>query len=476
MTKLPPGVLLGERESPPRINIAPPVTRANSWEDVTDLAASFGLVLDVWQQTVLRSSMGEMPDGTWAAKRVAFSLPRQNGKSQLLVARALAGVLLFGEMKIVISAHLQDTARETFQKFLELIDASPALASRVRQVMNALNREFIKFTNGAVIQFKARSSGGTRGFSCDCLLLDEAQIMSRRAWASINSTMSARRNPQVWLLGTPPTPDDDGDVFASVRRAALERKSTQAAYLEWSAEPGDDPALATTRAKANPAWHIRINHDVVQGEFETYTPGQFELERLGIWPEDARSGVIQSAAWADRIDLGSTVVGEASLVLDVSPMSSWACLVAGGLNADGRPHVEVTSDGVTLDYRPGVDWLFPLLAGAVARRGGLSLHIVHGSAAEALVPRLEAVGVSVEVLPARDYAAACVQFASDLPTHLGQPALTSAVLAGEKRSTDEGLWTWGRVKSSTDITPLVAATAAAWLASNASYDPMTNIW
>jgi len=29
-----------------------------------------------------------------------------------------------------------------------------------------------------------------------------------------------------------------------------------------------------------------------------------------------------------------------------------------------------------------------------------------------------------------------------------------------KKGTDEGLWTWGRVKSSTDITPLVGATAA----------------
>ena len=51
--------------------------------------------------------------------------------------------------------------------------------------MNALNREFVKFKNGATIRFKARSKGGGRGFSCDCLLLDEAQILRPAAWSAI---------------------------------------------------------------------------------------------------------------------------------------------------------------------------------------------------------------------------------------------------------------------------------------------------
>src|SRR5690606_3878966 len=110
-----------------------------------------------------------------------------------------------------------------FGKFLELIESSPALESRIARngIMNAINREQIKFTNGAIIKFKARSGSGGRGFSSDCLFLDEAQILTPRAWASINSTMSAMPNPQVWLLGTPPTPEDEGEVFGRVRDSAL---------------------------------------------------------------------------------------------------------------------------------------------------------------------------------------------------------------------------------------------------------------
>src|SRR5690606_38301217 len=153
--------------------------------------------------------------------------------------------------------------RESFTKLVEILEAdgNEWLRSRLHPkfgrdgIMNAINREAVKFANGAVIQFKARTNAGGRGFSSDCLLLDEAQRLSQSAWVSINSTMSARPNPQVWLLGTPPTPDDDGVVFESVRAAATEGLSSTSAWLEWGAEPEDDPAEALTRWKANPAWN-----------------------------------------------------------------------------------------------------------------------------------------------------------------------------------------------------------------------------
>jgi hypothetical protein len=121
------------------------------------------VVLDGWQELVLspRWVSGRTDVGDQACRPVG---PRQNGKSQLLVARALAGALLFGERKIVISAHQQDTARESFTKLLEIIeaDANDWLRERVPKngIMQALNREAVKFTNGATIQFKARSGAG----------------------------------------------------------------------------------------------------------------------------------------------------------------------------------------------------------------------------------------------------------------------------------------------------------------------------
>lgn len=428
---------------------------------MSDLCRSFGLVLDPWQETVLQASMGERSDGLWAAKRVGLSAPRQNGKSQLIVARALAGALLFGERKIVVSAHQQDTAREAFQKFLDLRDTSPALAARMpeRLTMNAINREQLKFTNGATIQFKARTAPGGRGFSSDCLMLDEAQRLSQPAWASINSTMSARPNPQVWLLGTPPTPEDDSEVFSSVRSAALEGRSSAAAWLEWSAGPDDDPADEATRAKANPAWFTRINHDVVQGEFETYSVQQFAVERLGIWESVATRQVIDADSWAAVADMESRPSSRLVLAVDVDPDQSRASVALAGVRADGVAHVEL------YEQRQGVGWVVPWITDRASL--GVAAVVIDGkSPAASLVDELKRRKVrNVVVTGADDMATACAWFYQSVMErtmrHTGQPQMDAALAAASKRSLGDR-WAWNRKTAAADITPLVAATLALW--------------
>lgn len=456
-----PSVALLAEQAPPRFKVEP-ASRNNSWEDVSDLCASFGLFLDPWQELVLRCALGERLDGKWAAKRVGLSAPRQNGKSMLIVARALAGVLLFGERKIVISAHLQDTARQTFEKFIELREASPALARWMpeRLTMNAINREQIKFVNGATIQFKARQGATSRGYSCDCLLLDEAQILKQTAWASINSTMSARPNPQVWLLGTPPTPDDDSEVFTAVRTAALEGKSDQAAWLEWSAEPDDDPAAEVTRWKANPAWYTRINHDVVQGEYETYTEQQFAVERLGIWESVVTRQVIDPDSWAAVADTDSRPLQHLVLAVDVDPDQSRASVALAGLRKDGLVHVEL------YEQRQGTGWLAPWIEER-AKVARLAAVVVDGkSPAAPLVDELKRRHVrNVIVTDADDMATACASFYEAVMErslrHTGQPQVDAALAVASKRSIGER-WGWNRKTAVADITPLVAETLAVW--------------
>ena len=74
----------------PRIRHTPRHVRANSWEDVAELSAAYGLVLEPWQENVLEGAMGENVNGMWAAKQVGVSCPRQNGKGAIIEARTLA--------------------------------------------------------------------------------------------------------------------------------------------------------------------------------------------------------------------------------------------------------------------------------------------------------------------------------------------------------------------------------------------------
>lgn len=477
LTRSQPVALLGE--APPRVLVKPRGVRANSWQDVADLSVAFGISLDDWQELILEAAMGERSDATWAAKRVGISVPRQNGKSQLLVARALAGALLFGEKKIVVSAHQQDTARESFAKLMEIVEADGNESLRCRLdpkfgrggVMNALNREAVRFSNGATIQFKARSGAAGKGFSSDCLLLDEAQILGSRAWTSINSTMSAMRNPQVWLLGTPPQDEDDSYTFDMVRKAAVDGKSTAAAWCEWAADPNDpdfDPASEYTRWQANPAWNSRINHEVVQGEFETYSPDRFAQDRLGIWRVDkGLDAVVPAAIWRERITSVLPNLDEPPVALGLDRWHDGTTVVAGSWRTDeDQTYLELLAVDPNGDAARTVDWV----AEKATRR--MPVLIAADSPAASLAADLIARRVNVVLVNGPDFARSCQAFVDDAVSgslaHSDQSQLNEALAGAVRLSVGKaGAWVWDRRSPDHDISSLVAATLARFGAANA---------
>ncbi len=415
-------------------------------------------MLDQWQEVVLQAGMGERTDGTWAARQLALCTPRQNGKSQLIVARALAGVLLFSEQSIIISAHQQDTAREVFGRMIDLVETYPSLSRRVDSVIRAINRESIKFTSGQTVRFKARSSGAGRGFSCDCLLLDEAQILSTAAWSAILPTMSARPNPQAWLLGTPPNERDDGEVFQRMRKIGLEGKESRVAYLEWSANPDDPIDDPETWAKANPAYGTRIGHEAIATELASMSEEQFRLERLGVWADASLvTPVVKPARWAELSDTGpESTVKPTALAADMSHGRDISIGAAWRLG-DETTHLEEVWSGV--DPQLAVSWL----VSSAGRR--IPIVVDAASPASSLVPELRARKCNVRVTNAQDMARACGLFEdsvrSDKLSHSGQDSLTNALMGARKRPIrDAGGWGWDRRDPSSVIAPLVACSLA----------------
>ena len=437
---------------------------------MADLSASFGVVLDEWQEVVLQAAMGERADGTWATPQVAVSAPRQNGKSQIIVARALAGLLLFDEKTIIVSAQQQDTAREVFAKIVDILEDHAALRSRVDTIGKALNREYIRFKSGQTIRFKARSAGSGRGFSCDRLLLDEAQILSRAAWGAILPTMAARPNPQAWLLGTPPTELDDGDVFGRFREIGTRKSSPRVAYLEWSAEVGDDFDDPKVWAKANPALGVRLTLERIADERATMSDRQFGMERLGMWDAGETRSVIDDVTWASLMDPQSQPSGLVSVAVDMAPEGTTTSVGVAAARADGRWHVEL------VEHRAGSGWVVERVAQIVERHATGPVVVDGASPAVALVEPLRARGVVVTVTGARGMGQACGSFyrfvMEDGVRHLGQPQVASAVSLARKRPIgSEGLWGWGRAISGADIGPVVALTLALHGAMSTTAEP-----
>jgi phage terminase large subunit-like protein len=413
--------------------------------------------LDEWQDQALEAAMGERVDGRWASKYVGISAPRQNGKSQLIVARALAGVLLFGEKSIIISAHETDTAREVWKRLIDVVEDNPALESRVTGRMDAINREFLAFGRGKdrqVIKLKARRQSGTRGFSCDCLLLDEAQILGKRQWGSINPTMSARPNPQMWLFGTPPTDGDDPFAFARVRQNALASRARHC-WLEWAADPDDDFDDPEVWAKANPSYGVRISEEACADDRAAMDDEQFAMERLGIWADhSAAPGALPHDRWLKTLADPDAPRGD-SVIFGVDVTGDRVAWVAAAwTRPDGDVQVMLTNNGEPIPAHRIVDECVRL----------------EGEWGGAFVPPrafeedLGLAGVTVHKLPWADFAGACGDLEDRIKAgtihHGNQPALNAAVKAATWRTFGSGSEHSLVLRDRPEVGPLAAVVRA----------------
>ena len=416
--------------------------------------------------------MGERADGRWASKFVGVSAPRQNGKSQLIVARALAGALLFNEKMIIISAHETDTAREIWKRLIDVIEANPTLEKRLTGRMDAINREFVTFGRGSerqTIKLKARRSSGARGFSADCLLLDEAQILGKQSWGSIVPTMSAMPNPQMWLFGTPPTEGDDPFAFSRVRDSAISNKARHC-WLEWSADDEDDLDDPDTWAKANPAYGVRISYEACADDRAAMDDEQFARERLGMWQIYGVRSVLPGPSWVEREDEHSTVADRLTLGVEVGPDLKWASVALAGQRSDGDWHFELNDDQHTRGR--GTAWVIPHVQYLVANNPQIRGVVVDvAGPVKALLEERNGrwffKGTTVEATPVKvvELGVGCADVLDGITTgwlrHIGQPQFTAAALAAGKRDLgDTGMWVWSRKKAESDITPIQAGTLA----------------
>jgi len=419
--------------------------------------------LDDWQEQALEASMGERSDGKWASKFVGISAPRQNGKSQLIVARALAGILLFDEKMIIISAHETDTAREIWKRLIDVVEENPSLEGRVTGRMDAINREFLAFGKGAdkqTIKLKARRSSGARGFSADCLLLDEAQILGKQQWGSIVPTMSARPNPQMWLFGTPPTEGDDPFAFARVRESSVAKKARHC-WLEWAASPSDDYDDPETWAKANPAYGVRISYEACADDRSAMDDDQFARERLGIWDSANRVSLFEEGSWeAAKRDERPDGLTVNSLAMAVSIDLAHSAIVAGSEDPEGGVWVK------PLHHGPGTKGVVDRCK-ELQEAFGVDVVVDGRGPGAVLIPHLEKAGVRLHIASTGDVLDAFANLETKIRDrqffHVDAPELDAAAAGAVRRPVGDRS-ALGRKKSEADISPLEAASLAAWRA------------
>lgn len=160
---------------------------------------------------------------------------------------------------------------------------------------------------------------------------------------------------------------------------------------------------------------------------------------------------------------------------DVTPDLQFGSVVIAGIIPDGRILVErgiarSRTGGLLEDHRAGTDWMVPRILDLKSRHRVAAVVIDPMSPASILIPEAEKAGLELTLTSTRDVAQAFGLFlewvAQKKLVHLGHQNedLRRAVAGAARREVGDGQYAWSRKSTTVDISPLCAATLAAWAA------------
>jgi hypothetical protein len=522
-------------------------------EDLLEWAVEYGYDLDEWQSWYLTELCGTAPDGTWASFENYLVVSRQNGKNQILEVRELGGLFILGEKMLIHTAHEFKAATEHFRRVRDTVTNYDDLRRRVKSIVTSHGEEAIELkpaptlifgsngrrvrrTVGARLRFLARSRGSGRSFTADCVVYDEAMILSDEVVGASLPTMSAVANPQV--IYTASAGYQDSVQLGSVRRR-VQRRDPTLMGAEWSISPHNDMCprdeirgrktnryITCTRhddrddprawAKANPALGNRIAFAHVAKEMASMSMTTFDRERLGVgdWPsEDAAWAVISEEHWQNCAlpDPGGAtrpVVFSFDVDPDMISATISSCWVRPGVQSGYQ--IRMRESGETRPFPPpngldttelprpvvetprgcsreGTAWVIPRMVELRRRWRPAAIVAPKNGPASGLAGEAAAAGLDVYWMSSAEEAAAFALFVTSARKgrnggliHLGHehaPGLWGSVASAETRDVGDGGKAWCRRDSESDITPVTTATNALWAMDKRrrNYDPVKSV-
>lgn len=394
------------------------------------LAEGYGLVLDDWQENVVRVWFRLNGQGRWCAKTWGLSVARQNGKNGALEAIELYLMVGLGH-KILHTSHLLSSARKAFKRLKAFFGNKqndpharfPELNALVKEVRNANGQEAIELHNGGLIEVAARTGGAGRGTTFDFLIVDEAQQYEEDEQEALEPATSAAMSgdPVTVYMGTPPkVVGERGEPFMRVRSKALTGMSSRTAWVEHSPQGDLDKmteielqAFVRDRknwAAANPAMGIRINVETIEGELERMSPRSFARERLNMFPlpaaelEQAFPEKVLKSASVDEYPLDGDLAVSA-WGLDMNPDKNKITICAA-VRGEYITHLELAihHDFAVQGVSAVVEWFWQ----RCKKRIPVVLD-VYSPARDLLEAPLKKRGIKVFVLGQEEYMQACSQ-------------------------------------------------------------------
>jgi len=388
-----------------------------------------------WQKHVADVGLELNPNGSLAYREVIVSVPRQNGKTTLVLAAECSRCLLWGEpQRVAYTAQSGNAARKKFRDdHKPMMDRT--LSPLIERFFLADGNTSVVFKNGSRINVLDNSPSAGHGMTLDLAVIDEAfEARDNLREQALLPTMATRKNPQIWNVSTAGTADSTYLLRKTeIGRAAVNAgESSGVAYFEWSIpddEDIDDPAVWSERL---PAYGVTIHDEFIRHARQTMPEGEFRRAIGNQWTE-AEERLIPGEFWRQVVD-ASGVVGEGFwFAADAKPDRSSGVVVVG----DSSGRVELA------EVRPGVSWMVDWF---VERERPVVL-ASHGPLAN-VGDDLEKAGVKVVRVDSLGVRKACGSFFDAVMDNagisVGQSDLVEEAVRFAARKSSSDSWAWHR--------------------------------
>jgi hypothetical protein len=167
---------------------------------------------------------------------VITKLPRQSGKTVTVGCCYVLHKVLFNQsMRIGILANKSETAREILSKVKQAYEHLPWW---LQQGVVEWNKGTIELENGSKIIAGSTTSNSIRGFSFNCIVLDEFAHVSNNValefFTSVYPVITAGQNTQMIVISTP----NGLNLFYQMWKAAITKKNEYVAFeVSWRQTP-----------------------------------------------------------------------------------------------------------------------------------------------------------------------------------------------------------------------------------------------
>jgi hypothetical protein len=487
---------------PPRFGTLRNPDRPTLGPHVGRVAESLGKRLMPWQQYVADVAMEVDPDGNLHYRRVVVTVPRQSGKTTLIlpvfVHRSIAefpgGKLEDGPQRqtVVYTAQTRNDARKKWMKeFIPLVEASPFDPQMDKRLTNG--SEGFDWLNGSTFDLMATMEKSGHGDTVDLGIIDEAFAQQDdRLEQAVEPAMLTRRSPQFWIISTAGENEFKSPYLWSEVRAGRELcelgVDSDTAYFEWSLAPDDDPDDIDVIAERHPAVGFTVSVGDLQrlrdrAERKGDMAG-FRRAYCNMWGTVgiSKEPKLPAEAWAATAGVEVQPQPGLSLSFAVAPDGEWSS-IALSMGSLADPYVAV------IEHRQGVGWLPGRLVELVGRWSPLAVGFNNAgpaaAQAAAVLAAFRDADISADLLVpvnTSDYKSACGGFYTDvvegrLRRPDGQGPLDVAVADAAERPLGDA-WAWDMRNATVPISPLEAVTVARYLlpTENTTIDAAANVW